>query len=70
MRTPVEVPLIVYEGLQKINAAGTDMNNYYQVLSQAEELRNPVLLSWLRTNMKYYLQSTYYGLVSDPGDNT
>lgn len=65
MQTPVEVPCIIYEELQKIKEAGTDMNNYYQVLSQAEEMGNTVLIAWLRTNMKYYIQSTCYGLVSD-----
>lgn len=68
MELPLEVPIEIFEGLERIKASGTNMDIYHQVLAQADRMGNSVLANWLRCNMKYYIQSTYYGIVPE-GDH-
>jgi len=65
MESPIEVPLEIFKGLERIKGTGINMNAFHQVLAQAERMEDLVLSHWLRTNMKYYIQSTYYGLVPE-----
>lgn len=65
MENPVEVPMEIYKGIEMIRKAGVNMEDYQAVLSKAEESKDTITATWLHNNMKYYLQSIYYGLLPE-----
>lgn len=65
MDPPIEIPAEIFDSLQKLKATGVNMESYHRVLAQANTTGDAVLISWLRSNMKYYIQGTYYGFVPE-----